>query len=324
MGVKITGLGIAVPDRVMTNFDLERFVDTSDEWITERTGIKERRIADNKTATSDLSILAGKEAIEKAEVKPEDIDAIIVCTATPDMFFPSTGCLVQRGLEAKKAMAFDLSAGCTGFLYGLGVAEGLIRNGMERVLVIGAETLSKFMDFTDRSTCVIFGDGAGAALLERDESDAGIIDSYFVSDGSLGELLYMPAGGTRMPATRKTVAERLHYIKMAGNEVFKHAVRSMAEASLMVLKKAGLSPDDVDLLIPHQANTRIIEATRKRLNLPKEKVYINIDRYGNTSAASIPIALYEAVESGLVSSGDIILMVAFGAGFTWGGVVMRW
>ncbi|HID32635.1 MAG TPA: ketoacyl-ACP synthase III [bacterium (Candidatus Stahlbacteria)] len=324
MGVRITGLGIAVPERIMTNFDLERFVDTSNEWIMERTGIRERRIADSKTATSDLSILAGFEALRRADTKPDELDAIIVCTATPDMFFPSTGCLVQRGLEASRAMSFDLSAGCTGFLYGLGVGEGMIRNGMKKILVIGAETLSKFMDFTDRATCVIFGDGAGAVVLENDDGDAGMIGSYFTADGSLGELLYMPAGGTRMPATKKTVSDRLHYIKMAGNEVFKYAVRSMAQASLEAIKRAGVSPDEIALFIPHQANTRIIEATRRRLNLPKEKVYVNIDRYGNTSAASIPIALYEAVESGVISEGDIILMVAFGAGFTWGGVVMRW
>lgn len=324
MGTRITGLGIAVPERVMTNFDLERFVDTSDQWIVERTGVKERRISDSKTATSDLSILAGQEALKNAGRDAKDLDAIIVCTATPDMFFPSTGCLVQRGLDASKAMAFDLSAGCTGFLYGLGVGEGLIKDGMKVVLIIGADTLSKVTDYTDRSTCVIFGDGAGAAVLEEDDSDSGIIGKYFVADGSLGELLYMPAGGTRMPATKKTVDARLHYIKMAGNEVFKHAVRSMADASIRALEKAGLSADDVDLLIPHQANTRIIEATRRRLGLPKEKVYINIDRYGNTSAASIPIALYEVVQTGLISGGETILMVAFGAGFTWGGVVLRW
>ncbi|HIE05851.1 MAG TPA: ketoacyl-ACP synthase III, partial [bacterium (Candidatus Stahlbacteria)] len=291
MAVRITGLGVAVPDRVMTNFDLERFVDTSDQWIIERTGIRQRRIADGKTATSDLSILAGQEALRSAGRDAKDLDAIIVCTATPDMFFPSTACLVQRGLDASKAMAFDLSAGCTGFLYGLGVGEGLIAAGMGSVLVIGAETLSKFMDFTDRATCILFGDGAGAAVLEKDDSDSGIIGRYFVADGSLGELLYMPAGGTRMPASRRTVDERLHYIKMAGNEVFKHAVRSMADASLIVLEKSGIKPDEIDLLIPHQANTRIIEATRRRLDLPKEKVYINIDRFGNTSAASIPLAL---------------------------------
>ncbi|MEO0141879.1 MAG: beta-ketoacyl-ACP synthase III [candidate division WOR-3 bacterium] len=325
MNSYIAGLGIYLPEKVLTNFDLEKIVETSDEWIRTRSGISERRIADADTATSDLSIIAAKKAIEDAQVSPEEIDAIILGTATPDMLFPSTACVVQGKLAANRAMAFDISAGCSGFLYGLGIADSMIKNGFENVLVIGAETLSKVMDFTDRSTCVLFGDGAGAAIVRRSSSDnRGIIATYFRADGADWKLLYQPAGGSRIPASKESVEKRLHYIKMEGNEVFKLAVRAMIEAAVETLKKANVPASEVGLLIPHQANIRIIEATAKRLEIPMERVYVNLDKYGNTSAASIPIALYEALKEGRIKSGDYVLLVAFGAGFTWAGVLLRW
>ncbi len=309
----------------MTNADFEKIVDTSDEWITTRTGIKERHFVDEKTATSDISIIAAKRAVESAGIEVSDINAIIVATATPDMLFPSTACLVQRGIESRPVMCFDISAGCTGFIYALGIADALIKTGLDNILVIGAECLTKITDFTDRSTCVLFGDGAGAAIIKKtDNQNRGIMASYFAADGSFGEYLYMPAGGSRMPASEETVKKRLHMIKMEGNEVFKLAVRSMAEASLKVLEKAMLKPKDIDLLITHQANIRIIDATAKRLHLPQSKVFVNLDRYGNTSAASIPIALKEALDQGKVKTGTKLLLVAFGAGFTWGSVVLYW
>uniref|UniRef100_A0A7C4XLC2 Beta-ketoacyl-[acyl-carrier-protein] synthase III n=1 Tax=candidate division WOR-3 bacterium TaxID=2052148 RepID=A0A7C4XLC2_UNCW3 len=325
MNSYIAGMGICVPERVLTNFDLEKIVETSDEWIRTRSGIRERHIADENTATSDISIVAAKRAMEDAGIKPEDIDAVILGTATPDMLFPSTACIVQAKIGANKAMAFDISAGCSGFLYGLGIADSMIKNGFDNILVIGAETLSKVMDFTDRATCVLFGDGAGAAVIKRSDSDKrGILASYFRADGADWKLLHQPAGGSRIPASKESVEKRLHYIKMEGNEVFKLAVRAMIESAQETLKRAKLSSSEVSLLIPHQANIRIIEATAKRLNIPMERVYVNLDRYGNTSAASIPIAIYEALNEGRIKSGDYILLVAFGAGFTWAGVLLRW
>ncbi len=256
---------------------------------------------------------------------PKEIGAIIVATATPDMLFPSTACLVQRGIEAGNVMCFDLGAGCTGFIYALGVADSLIKTGLDNVLVIGAECLTRITDFQDRSTCVLFGDGAGAVVLKKtDASNRGIIASYFGADGSAGEFLYMPAGGSRMPATHETVDQRLHFLKMEGNEVFKLAVRAMRDASVKVLKLAKMDPKEVDLLIAHQANLRIIDAAAKRLKLTKDKVFVNLDRYGNTSSASIPIALREALDQGLVKPGSNLLLVAFGAGFTWGSVLLTW
>lgn len=302
-----------------------KIVDTTDEWITTRTGIKERRYADEKTATSDLAIVAAKEALHVAGLGAKDLQAIVVATATPDMFFPSTACLVQRGLEANQIMSFDITAGCSGFVYALGVADALIKSGLDNILVIGADILTRITDFKDRATCVLFGDAAGAVTLCKPKSqNHSIIDTYFASDGSFGEYLYMPGGGSRMPTSIKTVEERLHYIKMEGNEVFKLAVRMMADASLKVLKKANLKPEDVSLLIPHQANYRIIDATAKRLHLPDEKVFVNVDRYGNTSAASIPVALDEALQQDRIKKGDIVLLVAFGSGFTWGSVLIKW
>ncbi|MGB9721281.1 MAG: beta-ketoacyl-ACP synthase III [bacterium] len=324
MKAYIAGIGIHYPEKILTNFDFEKMVETSDEWIRTRSGIKERHIADEKTATSDLATIAAKRAIENAGIKPEDIDAIILGTATPDMLFPSTACIVQSKIGAREIMAFDISAGCSGFLYGLGIADSMIRNGYDNILVIGAETLSKITDYKDRSTCVLFGDGAGAVIIRKNNDQTrGIISSYFASEGADWKLLHQPAGGSRIPASEKSVKERLHYIKMEGNEVFKLAVRAMIEAAIKTLEKANLSSKDVALLIPHQANMRIIEATAKRLDIPMDKVYVNLDRYGNTSAASIPIALAEALQNGKIKQGDYVLLVAFGAGFTWAGILLR-
>ncbi|MEO0185002.1 MAG: beta-ketoacyl-ACP synthase III [candidate division WOR-3 bacterium] len=324
MKAYIAGIGIYYPEKILTNFDFEKMVETSDEWIRTRSGIRERHIVDEKTATSDLATVAAKRAIENAGIRPEDIDAIILGTATPDMLFPSTACIVQSNIGAREIMAFDISAGCSGFLYGLGIADSMIRNGYDNILVIGAETLSKITDYKDRSTCVLFGDGAGAVILKKaNDENRGIISSYFASEGADWKLLHQPAGGSRIPASEKSVKERLHYIKMEGNEVFKLAVRAMIEAATKTLEKVNLSSKDVALLIPHQANIRIIEATAKRLDIPADKVYVNLDKYGNTSAASIPIALAEALHNGKVKPGDYVLLVAFGAGFTWAGVLLR-
>ncbi|MGQ9512548.1 beta-ketoacyl-ACP synthase III [Thermodesulfitimonas sp.] len=321
----ITGLGVYVPERVLTNFDLERMIETSDAWIHERTGIKERRIAAPDEATSDLGVKAACEALAAAGVAPKEVELVIVATATPDTLFPATACLVQDRLGAKKAAAFDLEAGCSGFVYGLAVAAQFINAGCYRnVLVIGADTLSRVTNWKDRTTCVLFGDGAGAAVVQPVAPPRGILSLYLRADGSGGELLKLPAGGARLPASPETVQAGLHYLHMNGREVFKFAVRSMEEASLEVLRRAGLEPEELGCFIPHQANVRIIDAVAKRLNLPPEKIFINVDRYGNTSAASIPIALYEAVKSGKVKPGTAVLLVAFGAGLTWGGVVLRY
>lgn len=320
----IAGIGTYVPDKILTNFDLEKIVDTSDEWIRTRSGIRERRIAADGVATSDLAAHAAKKAITSAGVTSKEIEAIILGTATPDMLFPSTACLVQSKIGARQIISFDISAGCTGFLYGLAIADSFVKNGFDNVLVIGAEALSKVMDFTDRATCVLFGDGAGAAIVKKTNDETGILSSYFAADGNSWKLLHQPAGGSKIPASLESVTKRLHYIKMEGNEVFKLAVRAMAEAAIETLKRANIAPNKVNLLIPHQANIRIIEATAKRLNIPMDRVALNLDKYGNTSAASIPIALEEALEQDRIKKNDLILMVAFGAGFTWGGVLVRW
>ncbi|MGB2765112.1 MAG: beta-ketoacyl-ACP synthase III [Candidatus Aminicenantaceae bacterium] len=323
--IKITGTGIYVPDKILTNADLEKMVDTSDEWIISRTGIKERRVASEDQATSDLAIEAGREALNSAGLKAKDIDLIIVGTSTPDTIFPSTGCWVQKGLGAGNVPAFDISAGCTGFLYGMILAEGMILSGAhKRILLIGGELLTKITNWEDRNTCVLFGDGAGAVVLEESDDESGMLSSYWKADGNLGELLYQPAGGSRIPATDQSVAQRLHYLHMKGNEVFKHAVKKMGEAAVEALKSAGLKKEDVDYLIPHQANMRIIEATGRRLKLPREKVFSNIHKYGNVSVASIPISIHELNEEGKLNKGNIVLMVAFGAGFTWAAVAYRW
>ena len=323
--VKIIGTGSAVPDRVLTNFDLEKMVETTDEWITERTGIKERRIADEKTATSDLALEAAQKALKDSEIEAQDLDAIIIATSSPDMLFPSTACLVQCKLGAKKVLAYDIMAACSGFVYGLETVKGLIASGIYKtILLIGAETLSKIVDFTDRTTCVILADGAGGCVLTSSDDESDILSTYMGSDGSLGDLIFLPGGGSRMPASHKTVDERLHYIKMNGNELFRHAVRAMGSAAEKALERAGLQGEDINLFIPHQANLRIIKATMERLGIPMEKVFVNIEKYGNTSAASIPICLDEAKREGKLKRGDLILLDAFGSGLTWGSVVLRW
>ena len=323
--IKITGSGFYVPDKILTNFDLEKMVDTSDEWIITRTGIKERRIASEDQATSDLAVEASRRALENAGLEVKDVDLIIVATSTPDTIFPSTACWVQKGLEADHIPAFDISVGCTGFLYGMVLAEGLILNGAsKRILLIGGELLTKVTDWKDRNTCVLFGDAAAAAVLEEADDESGMLSYYWKADGKLGNLLYQPAGGTRIPATSQSVAQGLHYLQMKGNDVFKHAVKRMGEAALEALKLAGLKKEDIDYFIPHQANIRIIQATGRRLKVPPEKVYSNIHKYGNVSVASIPIALHELWEEGKLKKGNIILMDAFGAGFTWAAVAYRW
>jgi len=322
--VGIVGIGSDAPEGILTNQDLEKMVDTSDEWIIERTGIRTRHIADANTTTAVLATNAARRALEDAGLSGEDVDLIVVGTATPDMFFPSTACLVQRAIGAGKAAAFDLAAACSGFIYGLNAAAGMIRNGNhETALVIGAETLSKILDYEDRATCVLFGDGAGAAVVRRVEPGRGIIATRIRSDGNFGEMLMLPGGGSLHPASAETVANRLHYVKMNGNNVFKAAVKSMADIVQRGLEDAGLAASDVDLFIPHQANMRIIEATAKKLRIPMDRVFVNVDRYGNTSAASIPIGLDEARREGRLKSGDLVAVVAFGAGFTWGSALLR-
>jgi 3-oxoacyl-[acyl-carrier-protein] synthase-3 len=322
----ITGTGSFTPERVLTNADLEKMVDTTDEWITTRTGIKERRIADKETAASDLCLEATKKAMDEAKIKPEELDLIMIGTVTSDYLLPSTACILQDKLGAKNAAVMDIVAACSGFLYGLSVAQAFIYSGKYKtILVIGVEVLSKITNWNDRNTCVLFGDGAGAAIVRRaNENNKGILSTYLCGDGSLANLLHIPVGGTRTPLTKENIDKGDQYIQMAGSEVFKSAVRSMGDAAMQALKQANLSAEQVNLLIPHQANIRIIEATAKRLKMPMEKVFVNIDKYGNTSAASIPIALDEARKSGRVKPGDVTLLVAFGAGFTWGSAVIRW
>ena len=323
--IAILGTGSYVPEKILTNADLEKMVETTDEWITQRSGIKERHVSDDKTPTSKMCIEAGRRALEAARIKPEELDFIIIGTITPDMMFPSTACIVQAALGAGKAAAFDLSAGCTGFIYGLEMARSLIMaDNSRKVLVIGAEQLTKITDWTDRGTCVLFGDGAGAAVLAASEGDSGILSTYLGADGNLGDLLYMPGGGSLNPASHRTVDEKMHFVKMAGNKVFPHAVRNMLEAATKALESAGVAKEQLNLLIPHQANIRIIEAIAERLGAGSEKIYINIQKYGNTSSASIPLAMDEAVRSGRIKKGDLVLLVAFGAGFTWGAVLIRW
>jgi 3-oxoacyl-[acyl-carrier-protein] synthase-3 len=324
----ILGLGMAVPDRVLTNADLEIMVDTTDEWIKTRTGISERRIAGPDDTTSSLSSRAALSALDDAGIHASEVDAIIVATITPDMMFPSAACLVQDKIGARNAVAFDISAGCSGFVYGVTLAKSLIECGTYRnILVVGAEILSRVTDWTDRSTCVLFGDGAGAAVLgPRSEGDEGprVISTYLGSDGSGADLIRLPAGGSLMPASEETVKDRLHFISMAGNQVFKFATKIMGDAALHALQKCGLTKEDIDCFIPHQANIRIIDHAASKLGLPMEKVFVNVQRYGNTSAASIPMALYEARKSGFVKPGSVVVLVGFGAGLTWGAAVVRW
>jgi len=321
----ILGTGHSYPEGILTNADLEKIVDTSDEWITSRTGIKQRRKAGPDEYTSQFAVRASREAIERAGIDPADIDLILCATVTPDQILPSTACLIQAALGAHKAAAMDIVAACSGFLYGLSLADAMIRGGQSKcVLVIGAEILTRYVDYTDRSTCVLFGDGAGAAILGPVESDRGILAAKIRSDGRYESQLYAPGGGTKGGCTAETIARGDHFFKMKGNEVFKVAVRSMAEISRDVLDQAGLKTDDVKLFIPHQANQRITDAVAGQLGVDSAFVYSNIAMHGNTSSASIPIGLDECVEAGRVQSGDVILLASFGGGVTWGGVVMRW
>jgi 3-oxoacyl-[acyl-carrier-protein] synthase-3 len=319
------GTGRGLPAARMTNHDFATIgIETSHEWIVERTGITERRIARNGETTCSMAADAARHAMARAGVHAGELDAIVLSTATPDRLLPSTAVDVQAALGATRAAAFDLSAACTGWLYGLTVAEGLITSGVaETALVVGAEKMSSIVDWQDRATCVLFGDGAGAVVLKRARHGKGILSSFMRSDGTLAELLYRPHGGATTPLSAEVLEGRTHYVKMAGREVFKHAVRSMAEASDRALDAARLTGNDIDLLIPHQANVRIIEATAKHANISMEKVFVNVDRYGNTSSASIPIALDEAIECGRVREGSTVMFVAFGAGFTWGSMIVR-
>ncbi len=322
---RVVSTGSYVPEKILTNFDLEKMVDTSDEWIIERTGINQRRIADDDQAASDLAYEASKAALEYAGLKPKDLDLIIVATVTGDMPLPATACILQHKLGAKKAAAFDVNAACSGFIYGLSIGDKFIRSGShKRVLVVGTEILSKFTDWSDRTTCVLFGDGAGAVILERTEEDRGIIETRIHSDGSMWDLLHTPGGGSKNPPSQETIRKRYHYIKMKGNETFKVAVRTLEDLVVATLKRNKLEPSKISLLIPHQANRRIIQATAKRLNLPMEKVVMNLNRYGNTSAASIPIALDEAFRANRIKKDDYILLEAFGGGLTWGSALIKW
>ena len=323
--VSITGTGRGVPENVMTNFDFAKIgIDTSDEWITERTGIKRRHIARAGETTTSIGAAAARQAMLRAGVHAGEIDAIVLSTATPDRLLPATAVDLQAALGATRAAAFDIGAACAGFIYAATVAEGLICTGAaETVLVVSAEKMSAIVDWQDRATCVLFGDGAGAAVLRRSKHHKGILSAYMRSDGTLANLLYRPGGGACQPFSEDVLQSRSHYVKMAGREVFKHAVRSMADACDRALDIAKLTGKDIDLLIPHQANMRIIEATAKHASVSMEKVYVNVDRYGNTSSASVPIALDEAIENGRIREGMHVLLVAFGAGFTWASMVLR-
>ncbi len=322
----IRGLSYYVPEETLTNQFFEEYLDTSDEWITQRTGIKERRRASKDVLTSDLALYASQKAIEKAGIDKKEIELIVCATATPDHLFPSTACILGNKLGINGTPAFDLAAGCTGFIYGLSVADSFIRAGAYRtVLVVGAEELFKIMDMEDRTTCVLFGDGAGAAVVcATEDEDRGILGFKLHADGAYGDLLILPARGVAVELNERVLEEKLHFARMKGNEVFKMAVREMGNVAMEVLEELGLSPDDIDWVVPHQANIRIIQALAKRINVPMEKVVVNLHKYGNTSAASIPIALGEALEEGRIKEGDLLLLVAFGAGFTWGAMVLKW
>lgn len=321
---RVVSTGRFNPPRVVTNQELESLVDTNDEWIRTRTGIRERRIADNDVHAADMAAAASRVAMERAGVTAEGLDMILLSTATPDRLLPSTACDVQALLGARNAAAYDYATACSGFLYGLSMAEAHIVSGQaETVLVCATEKMSSIVDWTDRTTCVLFGDGAGAAVVQRATDERGILSTFMKSDGTLAELLWRPGGGARIPLDIAVLDERSHYVKMAGPEVFKSAVRAMCEAAETAMARAGVTSDDIDLMVPHQANIRIIEATAKYARMPMDKVYVNVDRFGNMSSASIPVALDEACEMGRVGPGSLVLMVAFGAGFTWAANVVR-
>jgi len=322
----IIGTGSYAPERVLTNHDLEKMVDTSDEWIQRRTGMVERRIADKDTASSDLGIQASLRAIENAGIEPAEIDLIIVPTVTPDMFFPSTACFIQKGIKATKCPAFDIAVGCSGFPYGLVIADQFIKCGTYKtVLVVAAETLTKITDWTDRSTCVLFGDASGAAILQRTDEKKGIISYFLAADGEYSdfELLGIPAGGSRNPASHETIDKGMHYIKMRGKELFKLGVKAMAEAGAKALEKANLTLEDIDLCIPHQANKRMIDAIAELMCIPDKKMFVNIEKYGNTSSVTMAVALDEAIKEGKIGPGSLVLIVSFGSGLTWAGVVIK-
>ena len=324
---RIAGTGRYVPEKVLTNTDLEKIVETSDEWIIKRTGIRERRIAAEDQSTSDLALEAARVALDRAGLAAEDLDAIILATLTPDTYCPAGACYVQNLLGATNACAFDLSAACTGFVYGITVGSSLVRTGVHKnVLVLGAETLSRFIDYTDRNTCILFGDGAGAAVLSRAEEggDSRLLDHYLRSDGGGTDLIIMPGGGARRPSSHDTVDGKLHFLSMQGNDVFKFATKSMQTLIETAIERNGLSADDLDLVVPHQVNSRIIDTVLRKVDIPEEKIYLNLQRYGNTSAASVPMALHEAVEEGRIQAGSLVLLVAFGAGLTWGYNLVRW
>lgn len=324
MRVGIVGVGSYVPDKILTNADLEKMVDTSDEWITTRTGIKERRIADGNTTTSDMAKRAAEEAIKSAKLNVSDIELIIVATITPDMPLPSTACLLQGKLGARNAVCFDISAACAGFIYAIATAEAFIKSGLyKNALVIGSEKLSVVTDWKDRNTCVLFGDGAGAAVLAPVKK-GGILSTYLGSDGTQADLLKIPAGGSKMPASKDTVEERLHFVKMSGTELFKQAVKIMADAGNKAASMLNYGCDDVDWVIPHQANIRILNAVANRMKLASEKIYLNIEKYGNMSSASTAVALAGAVKEGKIKKGDVIVLDAFGAGLVWGAIVIEW
>jgi 3-oxoacyl-[acyl-carrier-protein] synthase III len=321
----ITGTGSYLPAKILTNADLEKMVETSDEWITTRTGVKERRLAAKEEAASDLGAEAARRALKEAKLKAEDIDCLIVATITGDMPFPATACFIQNLIGAKNAAAFDISAACTGFIYALSIGKAYVESKTyKKILIVAVDLLSRITDWTDRGTCVLFGDGAGAVVLEPTTSDQGIISIYVGADGSLTHLLHQPAGGSRTPATEKTVKEKQHYIKMSGNEIFKLAVTAMLDSARKALDQAGLKCEDIKLLIPHQANIRIIDATAKRLKLPVEKIFVNIQKYGNMSGATTAVGLDEAYHEGRIKKGDYVELVAFGAGLTWGAAVIKW
>jgi len=322
---RITGTGSFAPKKIITNHDLEKLVDTNDAWIIERTGIKERRIAEKGQTTSDLAYEAGKKALKAAGIGALDLDLILVATMTPDTILPSMGCVLQEKLGAKKAAAFDIAAACSGFIYGMSVADAFIRSGVyKNILLVGAEILSRFTDWEDRTTCILFGDGAGAVVIQRHAGKRGILSTHLHSDGAFGDLLHVPAGGASHPPSHDTIRKRMHFIRMKGNETFKAAVRALEGVAQEALEHNKVKPEEIDFLVPHQANLRIIQAMAQRLNMPMEKVVLTLPKYGNTSAASIPMALDEAVRDGRIKDNHLLLFEAFGGGLTWASALVRW